>query len=142
MNRFFASALHRLGNAPLPIVIACLALCFSVFGIASVNLFLMLRANLLFIGEHGWEALKIGGAAQLGMLALSAYVGMAFYALAKWFEHRIIDRIAAAGPMHVNATAAPTERTRTTRRNRLRAPRISRARLDREVAPQDRNAPH
>jgi hypothetical protein len=120
VNRAFSAVLHRLGNAPLPIVIACLALCFSVFGIASVNLFLMLRANLLFIGEHGWEALKIGGAAQLGMLALSAYVGMAFYALAKWFEHRVIDRIAAAGPLHAQHGRPAPERTTSRKTKRVR----------------------
>ncbi len=111
--------LHRLGNAPWPILIAWLTLCFSLFGIASVNLFLMLRANLRFIAEHGIDALTEGGALQLLLLAGTAYVAMAFYTLAKWFEYRLMDRMAAKRPLATGAaaTGASTGQRTTTRRS-------------------------
>ncbi len=61
--------------------------------LATANLFLMLRANLRFIGEHGLLALQSGGALQLAGLVLTAYGGMLAFAFAKWFEYRFIDRL-------------------------------------------------
>ena len=133
--------LLRMGDAPWPLLVLWLTLCFSLFGIASLNLFLMLRANLRFIGEHGLDALALGGAMQLAVLAATAYAAMGFYALAKWFEHRLMDRIAASGPPAASATAASSARTTTTRRSPPPARRPSSARLRRAVASRGRNAP-
>lgn len=135
--------LHRLGHAPWPVLVAWLTLCFSLFGIASLNLFLMLRANLRFLAEHGIDALLEGGALQLLLLAATAYVAMAFYTLAKWFEYRLMDRMAAKRPSSkaAAATAASNARTTTTRRSPPPARRPSSVRLRRAGGRPARNGP-
>ena len=57
----------------------------GVFGIvlafSSFNLLTYAMKNLEFLGEHGWEALRLGGALQLlqllgnGCVALAAFMG-------------------------------------------------------------------
>lgn len=116
------SLLHRLGHAPWPVLVAWLTLYFSLFGVASLNLFLMLRANLRFIAEHGVDALAEGGALQLLGLAATAYVAMAFYTLAKWFEYRLMDRMAAKRPSMPSADAAVASSARTTMTRRSPPP--------------------
>ena len=135
--------LHRLGNAPWPVLVGWLTLCFSLFGIASLNLFLMLRANLRFIAEHGVDALAEGGALQLLLLAGTAYVAMAFYTLAKWFEYRLMDRMAGKRPppKAAAATAASSAQTTTTRRSPPPARRPSSVRLRRAGARPVRTGP-
>lgn len=134
--------LHRLGHAPWPVLVAWLTLCFSLFGIASLNLFLMLRANLRFLAEHGIDALAEGGALQLLLLAVTAYVAMAFYTLAKWFEYRLMDRMAKRpSSKAAAATAASNARTTTTRRSPPPARRPSSVRLRRAGGRPARNGP-
>lgn len=134
--------LHRLGNAPWPVLVGWLTLCFSLFGIASLNLFLMLRANVRFIAEHGLDALAEGGALQFVLLAGTAYVAMAFYTLAKWFEYRLMDRMAGKRPpaTAAAATAASSART-TTRHSPPPARRPSSVRLRRAGARPARSGP-
>jgi hypothetical protein len=135
--------LHRLGNAPWPVLVGWLTLCFSLFGIASLNLFLMLRANVRFIAEHGLDALAEGGALQFVLLAGTAYVAMAFYTLAKWFEYRLMDRMAGKRPpaTAAAATAASSARTTTTRHSPPPARRPSSVRLRRAGARPARSGP-
>lgn len=123
-------------------LVGWLTLCFSLFGIASLNLFLMLRANLRFIGEHGLVALELGGAAQLVMLIVTAYAAMAFYSAAKWFEHCLMNRIAAAESKAEPATAASSAKKTTTRRSPPPARRPSLARPRRAIVTRGRSAPH
>lgn len=135
--------LHRLGDAPWPVLVGWLTLCFSLFGIASLNLFLMLRANVRFIAEHGLDALAEGGALQFVLLAGTAYVAMAFYTLAKWFEYRLMDRMAAKRPSATSAAAiaASSARTTTTRRSPPPVRRPSSVRLRRAGARPARSGP-
>lgn len=135
------SLLHRLGDAPWPVLVGKLTLCFSLFGVASVNLFLMLRENLRFIAEHGVDALVEGGALQLLLLVATAYVAMAFYTLAKFFEYRLMDRMAGRPPPASRGSAASSARTTTTRRSPPRVRRPSSARLRPAVASRGRSAP-
>jgi hypothetical protein len=133
--------LQRLGRAPWPLLLLGLTVSFSLFGVASVNLFLMLRANLRFIAENGVDALAAGGALQFAMLAATAYAAMGFYTLAKWFEYRLMDRMAAKPAADASATAASSARTRTTRHSLPPARRLSPGRLRRAGARPDRSAP-
>lgn len=133
-------SLRRLDNASWFVLVGWLTLCFSLFGIASLNLFLMLRANLRFISEHGLDALVAGGALQLAVLVATAYAAMVFYTLAKWFEHRLMDRMTMATASGV-APAASSARTTTTTRSPRRERRPSSARLRPTVARRDRTAP-
>jgi hypothetical protein len=67
-----------------------LVLSFLVFGGGTYNLFLLLKANLSLIGEHGWQALMDGAAQQLIELLSTAVLSMAAYVLFKACEHRLV----------------------------------------------------
>jgi len=67
-----------------------LGLSFLVFGITSLNLFSMARANFELIAENGWQALADGGAQQLLELVVGGYVSMAPYVVAKACEAPLV----------------------------------------------------
>jgi hypothetical protein len=66
---------------------------FLVFGAGTFNLFLLLKANLELIAEHGMQALADGAAQQFVELMLSAVVSMAAYVLFKACEHQLVHRL-------------------------------------------------
>ena len=68
---------------------------FFVFGAATTNLFLVLRANLALLSEHGLMAAMDGGAQQLLELLCSGYVGVAAYVVFKTCEHRLVHWLSA-----------------------------------------------
>jgi hypothetical protein len=70
-----------------------LVLSFLVFGGGTYNLFLLLKANLALIGEHGWQALMDGAAQQFIELMLTAVLSMAAYVLFKACEHRLVHQL-------------------------------------------------
>jgi hypothetical protein len=70
-----------------------LVLSFLVFGGGTYNLFLLLRANLALIAEHGWQALMDGAAQQFIELMLTALLSMAAYVLFKACEQRLVQRL-------------------------------------------------
>jgi hypothetical protein len=70
-----------------------LVLSFLIFGGGTYNLFLLLRANLSLIGEHGWQALMDGAAQQFIELMLTAALSMAAYVLFKACEHHLVHRL-------------------------------------------------
>jgi hypothetical protein len=63
---------------------------FAVFGAGTLNLFNLLRANLLFIADHGWMALADGAAQQLLELLLTLLASMAAYIVFKACEHSLV----------------------------------------------------
>ena len=66
-----------------------LGLAFFVFGVGSLNLFYLLRANTNLVFEHGWTALMDGAAEQLGELLVTGYLSMAAYVIFKACEYRL-----------------------------------------------------
>ena len=70
-----------------------LVLSFLVFGAGTYNLFLLLKANLALIAEHGTQALADGAAQQFIELMLTAALSMAAYVLFKACEHRLVHRL-------------------------------------------------
>jgi hypothetical protein len=66
---------------------------FLVFGAGTYNLFLLLKANLDLIAEHGRQALMDGAARQFVELMVSAVVSMAAYVLFKTCEHTLVHRL-------------------------------------------------
>ncbi len=67
-----------------------MVLSFFAFGIGTLNLFYLLRANGNLLLEHGWQAVMDGGAAQLAELLISGLVGMAAYLVFKACEYRLV----------------------------------------------------
>jgi hypothetical protein len=66
---------------------------FLVFGAGTYNLFLLLKANVELIGEHGMQALADGAAQQFVELMVTAALSMAAYVLFKACEHRLVHRL-------------------------------------------------
>jgi len=67
-----------------------LGLSFAVFGVGSLNLFYLLRANLTLVAENGWMALADGAARQFVELVVTGYASMAGYVVFKACEHRLV----------------------------------------------------
>lgn len=71
-----------------------MGLSFFAFGVGSLNLFYLLRANGSFLLEHGLMALLDGGARQLTELLLTGYLSMLAYVVFKACEHRLAHWLA------------------------------------------------
>ena len=70
-----------------------LVVSFLAFGAGTYNLFLLLKANLELIAEHGTQALADGAAQQFIELLFTAAASMAAYVLFKACEHRLVHRL-------------------------------------------------
>jgi hypothetical protein len=74
-----------------------LVLAFVAFGIGTLNLFMLLAANLRLIGEHGWMALADGALRQMLELVLTAVLSLAAYVVFKACEYRLVHDLSAGG---------------------------------------------
>jgi len=70
-----------------------LGLAFFAFGVGTLNLFMLLRANAALIAQHGWHAAMDGGLRQLAELLLTGYASMAAYLVAKVCEESLVRQI-------------------------------------------------
>ena len=76
--------------------LACLTLmtlAFLVSGALSVDLVRLLHANLGFLAEHGWLAVRDEGLWQLLGLLLRALLATLGYLLFKLCEHALVHRL-------------------------------------------------
>jgi hypothetical protein len=85
--------LRRVVFARAWLTFVVMVVAFLVFGAGTFNLFLLLKANLELIAEHGMQALADGAAQQFVELMLSAVVSMAAYVLFKACEHQLVHRV-------------------------------------------------
>lgn len=67
-----------------------MGLAFAGFGAATLNLGLLLMANVDFIGRQGWRAVMDGALWQLAELVASGYAGMAAWVVFKACEHHLV----------------------------------------------------
>ena len=67
-----------------------MGLSFLGFGIGTVNLASLLKANLDLVLQYGAQALMDGAAKQLFQLLLNAYIAMAFYVVFKACEYTLV----------------------------------------------------
>src|SRR3954451_12331273 len=70
-----------------------MVLSFFLFGYFSVNLFVLLKANIDLILEYGYMALEDGAAQQLVELLFTAYLSVLFFLCFKVCERVLVDRI-------------------------------------------------
>lgn len=75
-----------------------LGVAFCVFGALTLNLFFVLRANILLVAEHGWDALLDGAAQQFVEIVVTGYVATAAYLVFKACEHRLVHDLCAPPP--------------------------------------------
>lgn len=72
-----------------PVTFLVLGISFLAFAAGTVNLGMLLIANLTLISQHGWLALREGAAIQLLELLASTYVSMIAYIVFKCCELRL-----------------------------------------------------
>jgi hypothetical protein len=68
---------------------------FLLFGVTSVNLFVLLKANIDLFVEYGPMVIADGALEQLVDLVGSAYLSMVFYTLFKVCERVLVERLTA-----------------------------------------------
>jgi hypothetical protein len=68
---------------------------FLLFGVTSVNLFVLLKANIDLFLEYGAMVIADGALQQLAELLGSAYLSMLFYLLFKVCERILVERLTA-----------------------------------------------
>jgi hypothetical protein len=68
---------------------------FLLFGLTSVNLFVLLKANIELFLEYGAMVIADGALEQLIDLVGSAYLSIVFYLLFKVCERVLVDRLTA-----------------------------------------------
>jgi len=86
---------HRTVLARTWLTFLVMGLSFFAFGVGSLNLFYILRANTAFLLDYGWMALLDGGLRQLAELLATGYASMAAYTVFKACEHALVDRACA-----------------------------------------------
>jgi len=72
-----------------------LGVLFLLFGVTSVNLFVLLKANIDLFVEYGPMVIADGALEQLVDLLGSAYLSMVFYILFKVCERVLVERLTA-----------------------------------------------
>ncbi len=72
-----------------PVTFLVLGISFLAFAAGTVNLGMLLIANLTLISQHGWLALREGAAIQLLELLASTYLSMVAYIVFKCCELRL-----------------------------------------------------
>ena len=70
-----------------------MGLAFFIFGVATLNLFMLLKANTDLLRQYGWQAVMDGGMRQLVELLLTGYGSLAFYLVFKACEDRLAKGI-------------------------------------------------
>jgi hypothetical protein len=68
-----------------------LGLSFLAFGVGTLNIGLLLMANLNLLGEYRWQAIMDGALRQLLELTATGYFSIAAYVVFKACEHRLSD---------------------------------------------------
>jgi hypothetical protein len=67
---------------------------FLLFGLLSLNLLHVLRANLNFLAEYGVDAARDGGLLQFAEILLMVYLAVACYVVFKFCEKILVERLA------------------------------------------------
>ena len=72
---------------------ALMGVCFVMFGVTSINLFFLLKANINLFIEYGLMVIDDGALDQLFELLGMAYLSMLFYIIFKVCERILVERL-------------------------------------------------
>ena len=86
MRRWF----HRTVLARRWATFLVMGLSFLAFGVGSLNLFNVARANLRLITDHGWMAVMDGGGLQLFEVLVTGYLSTLAYLIFKACEYSLV----------------------------------------------------
>lgn len=70
---------------------------FALFGFLSLNLIVVLKANITLFIEHGVMVLEDGAGQQLIELVFYGYLSLVFYLLFKSCEKNLVERLTGKG---------------------------------------------
>ena len=70
-----------------------MGLSFFVFGVGTVNLFMLFRENADYISRYGWEALMDGAARQLVELLVTGYVSIGAYLVFDACKYQLVHHL-------------------------------------------------
>ena len=70
-----------------------MGLAFAAFGGGTINLIMVLKANIDLLTSYGWQAVMDGGLRQLLEIVITGYLSMAAYVIFKVCEHVLVDHI-------------------------------------------------
>jgi len=80
---------------------------FMLFGVTSVNLFVLLQKNIELFLDYGWMVIEDGALQQFVELVSSAYLSLVFYLLFKICERILVERWAVQRLRRTQAAAPP-----------------------------------
>jgi hypothetical protein len=80
---------------------------FMLFGVSSVNLFVLLQKNIELFLDYGLMVIADGALQQLVELVSSAYLSLLFYLLFKVCERILVERWAVKRLREIKAAAPP-----------------------------------
>ena len=89
----------------LLLTFALMGLFFLLFGFTSVNLFVLLKANIDLFIQYGAMVIDDGALQQLAELMFSGYLSVLFFLLFKICERIIVDRLTGRQPGNGDGTA-------------------------------------
>lgn len=90
MKRWF----HRVVLRRRGLAFVIMGLTFFGFGVGTLNLFMLLRANAELFAGYGWQAVMDGGLQQLIELLLTGYLSLACYLVFKACEFALVRQLA------------------------------------------------
>ena len=80
---------------------------FMLFGVTSVNLFVLLQKNIELFLDYGWMVIEDGALQQFVELVSSAYLSLVFYLLFKVCERILVERWAVQRLRKTQAVPPP-----------------------------------
>ena len=90
LQRFFSSYLRE---RPL-LAFVLMGLSFVLFGVTSLNLIHLFKANFDLFVEYGWMVARDGALQQLLELLGYGYLSLLFYIVFKCCEHQLVNFLA------------------------------------------------
>jgi hypothetical protein len=87
LRKFFTEVLRE---RPL-LAFLLMGLSFVLFGLTSLNLIYLVKANISLFLEYGWMVVRDGALRQLFELLAYGYLSLLFYVVFKCCEHQLVN---------------------------------------------------
>jgi len=94
MRRWF----HRTVLSRRRLAFIVMGLAFFGFGVGTLNLFMLLKANAELFAGYGWQAVMDGGLHQLVELLLTGYASLVCYLVFQSCEYTLVRHLTDGPP--------------------------------------------
>ena len=89
---------HRVVLRRRGLAVVVMGVSFFGFGVGTLNLFMLLKANAELIAVYGWQSLMDGGLQQFIELLPTGYLSLACYLVFKACEFALVRQLAESPP--------------------------------------------